>query len=377
MTAPPDIPPDRSPDAPVTPARRLGRAAGRFSRPLLWALAGLGLAITLVPRSTGGDVREPDSMRGLSRITVDANAGSMWGDASPWHPRFLTVTALGPELPPDPRWPAAAGRWERDNDAVPYALRWYAVANPRCVRLPAAGLMGGVGADREGFYRLDAALNGGFFGGDPGPMCRVVGASVSLWSLVLPAAAWGAWRVRRGDRPRSGRAALRRRLARPWVWGLAGLGAAALVGFLPDLPDGRGGAVSAALAVNRGPAGVPHPRTLSARLDWVDPPPWALAPFCPPPDPPGGRPRRDSHPRPAASRAVGERAGHPVRRRAAGVLRLRRGEPVVARGRGPRGETCGPSPDTAAVAAADRGELPRPRKLPPPPGCPPHGRRVG
>ena len=287
MTAPPDIPPDRSPDAPVTPARRLGRAAGRFSRPLLWALAGLGLAITLVPRSTGGDVREPDSMRGLSRITVDANAGSMWGDASPWHPRFLTVTVLGPELPPDPRWPAEAGRWERDNDAVPYALRWYAVANPRCVRLPAAGLMGGVGADREGFYRLDAALNGGFFGEDPGRMCRVVGASVSLWSLVLPAAAWGAWRVRRGDRPRSPRATLRRRLARPWAWGLAGLGAAALVGSVPDLPDGRGGAVSAALAVNRGPAGVPHPRTVSTRLDWVDPPPWALAPFCPPPDPPG------------------------------------------------------------------------------------------
>ena len=59
-----------------------------------------------------------------------------------------------------------------------------------------------------------------------------------------------------------------------------------LIGYVDHLPDRRGGEVTVGLAVNRGPAAAPHPRTLGAGFDWSDPPAWVLDPFCPPPDPP-------------------------------------------------------------------------------------------
>ena len=186
-----DPPPDAPPDVPVTPGRRLARAAGRFARPFLWALAGLGAAVVLFPRSIGGGMGEPDTMRELSRLTVDVQDGIPLGDAPPWHPRFVTVTVLGPGLPPDPRWPAEASAEEIESAGALSDLEWYGPANPRRRFLPAAGLLIGAGATRDGFYRQDADMLGGFFGGDPGPMCRVVGASISIWYFVGWIGLWG------------------------------------------------------------------------------------------------------------------------------------------------------------------------------------------
>ena len=216
----PQPPPDAPPDVPVTPGRRLGRAAGRFARPFLWALAGLGAAVALFPishhrvRNNNGDVRP------LGRVTVGVTHPEWaWpGEAAAaWHPRAVTVTVPGPRLPPDPRWPpGATGRELAEvGTSVERTPLWNGPANLRV--LPWAGLAFGAGADRAGFHRSAARESGGFFGDDPGPMCRTAGVTVSLWPLLTAALLWGGWRVRRGDRPASPRAALRRRLGRPWV----------------------------------------------------------------------------------------------------------------------------------------------------------------
>ena len=229
-------PPDAPPDVPVTPGRRLGRAAGRFARPFLWALAGLGLAVAAVPavhrrRRAGTN----ETMRGLSRVTVDADDETAWGEAPAWHPRFVTVTVLGPELPPDPRWPAEASAEEIESaGGLSDLLTGTARRTPVRRFLPAAGLLIGAGATREGFYRQDADDAGRVLRRGPGadvPGRRGVGLG-----LVAGAGWIGLWgalaNVRRGDRPRpAGTEALRRRLGRPWVWGLAGLRDVTLLGY--------------------------------------------------------------------------------------------------------------------------------------------------
>ena len=290
MTAPSD----RAPRRVAAHAARVRFVLARLLGPWGWALAALGVLLAAVPGGVysrppaefweGRDVfsedvgayfdalEEVDAVRAAAPPRVRAWVGTAGnlslGYFAAWHPRALCVRVSGPAfvsavVPPE----------ERPVSSDPFAPHPGYAAELKTWHAAAAGL-----AWRRAFGGPDV------YGGVPeagfsARAWRIEDITVSLrwlavWPLAWTAARVGsAWRDGWGD-PRP--AGLARRLARPWAWTAAGLGAGLAVLGGGDFERGPElGAATATLAVRRDPFTPLHPRFLRLWVDAPQPPPAA------------------------------------------------------------------------------------------------------
>ena len=250
----------------MTAARRLARLLGDLRVPFLWLFAAVGAALVAWPDAYvwygGGDVRPS----GAVRVGVERGGWLFLKNFGPdprgdWHPRMLTVAVLGDPLPEEVE--ADPAGWERYDSG----LRWS--DDPEGFAAAAAGLVAGRSA--EGRFRYTQAPVY-WEEGEGGPPHHVVGAGASLWPLLVLAGLVGAVRrvllVRRRARDPEGEPkppGLARRLVRPWVLLLAGVGAWGTALLETDL-----GPAAWTATVARGPATAPHPRVLELAAVWHD-----------------------------------------------------------------------------------------------------------
>ncbi len=246
-------------DRPDTAPRRLFRLLADVARPFVWLFALIGVALILCPDTVMRSVRGERTAEGVvplrrppGRVRVTAAQGKRVlpitgaGGGENWspHPRMLVVKALG-----GPR-PEFAG----DHRAV-------VLENVVPISWSLAGLL-----VKSGITYRESYL--GQFDSETRTPHTLHTAGVSLWPLVLAAAALGVllWRRRigqpAGEAPRRG---LTRRLLRPWALLAAGVGL-----FVVLLQEAEVGLAKCTGTVNRGPADTLHPRALELMITRED-----------------------------------------------------------------------------------------------------------
>ncbi|NNJ24843.1 hypothetical protein [Alienimonas chondri] len=239
-----------------TPARRFARLLGELLRPFAWMFAAIGAALIAFPAGPMWSA-ESDEDWTESRVQVSIDEGRYlfaWGGLAagePWSPhlRAVSVTVFGDPMDEN-AGPERQGDASHSGGSAIGGWIWIVAMMER----------GGVST-----YPVteDSAR---------GTMHRTYDAAISLWPLALLFIAIAAvrWRRRVGRTPSTGASRFEAvcRVARPWIWSAAGIGA--FVTVVQFLPVGPGYATA---SVNRGPVETRHPRVLEASIDWISPPP--------------------------------------------------------------------------------------------------------